>query len=191
MWWHASGSDVEGLNVLKCKWLDAWKPKWEARFYMGQRQEDYRSEINGGEGGGEADVNRGHTMPLALWWLLHQGATQRGLFFSVNRRVFGLLWKKNEPSIFETELITHVMEPESRFQLNVIIRWKREAVHRKMQTCIWISLVLYLIHAWSLYLRHLTISMPAGLVMSPYAAHWWCLTCWRSSMQKKKSLIFT
>lgn len=39
----------KGLNVLKCKWLDAWKPKWEARFYMGQRQEDYRTEINRGK----------------------------------------------------------------------------------------------------------------------------------------------
>lgn len=43
----------KGLNVLKCKWLDAWRPKWEARFYMGQRQEDYRTKINGGKKEGE------------------------------------------------------------------------------------------------------------------------------------------
>lgn len=41
------------MNVEKCKRLDAWRPKWEAKFYMGQRQEDYRTEINGGEKEGE------------------------------------------------------------------------------------------------------------------------------------------
>lgn len=48
-----SGPICKGLNVLKCKWLDAWRTKWEAGFYMGQRQEDYRTKINGGrkEGG--------------------------------------------------------------------------------------------------------------------------------------------
>lgn len=43
----------KSLNVLKCKWLDTWRPKWEAIFYMGQRQEDYRTKINGGKKGGE------------------------------------------------------------------------------------------------------------------------------------------
>ena len=54
VWWHAFRSCLQRvLNVVKCKWLDARRPKWEARFYMGQRQEDYRSEINGGREEGE------------------------------------------------------------------------------------------------------------------------------------------
>lgn len=38
----------KSLNVLKCKKLDACEPKGEAEFYTGQREEDYRAEINGG-----------------------------------------------------------------------------------------------------------------------------------------------
>jgi len=47
----------KSLSVPKCKWLDAWKPKWEARFYMGQREEDYRTDKQREDGGRGSHVN--------------------------------------------------------------------------------------------------------------------------------------
>lgn len=58
--------------------MNAWKPKREAGFYMGQREEDYRAEINWGKTEGGILMQTavlGHTMPLALWW--HQWIMQK------------------------------------------------------------------------------------------------------------------
>lgn len=81
--------------------LDACGPKGKAEFYMGQREEDYRAEINGGK------MEGGILMWIADRWTHHATCiivsvasrcnAKRPRLFRVHPGVLGLLWLK-EPS---------------------------------------------------------------------------------------------
>lgn len=112
VWWHAFRSHWKDLNVVKCKILDAWRPKWETRFYMGQRQEDYRTEISRRKKEGEIlmwIVERTHHATCIMVTVASRG-NAKGPFFV-------LLWKK-EPTRFRIELLTPVMESDFWFSEN-------------------------------------------------------------------------